>query len=554
MPQFASYYLKSSHRAVSLLRQRCLTTPQLKQVQSNLIVSGAIRDPFVIGKLSAHFAITDLSHAQTLLHLASHRSVSIWNTAIRALSENHQPENAFLLCKQMVNSTILPDNYTFSFVFRACAEISDVVLVLMHHSLVIKLGWERHDYVQNGLIHCYASCKSIEYAHKVFDHSSNRDIVSWTAVINGYLKIGELQCARELFDEMPDKNAVTWSSMINGYTQMGMFVEVLQTFNDMLIAGIQPNPSGLAELSACAHLGALIQGKWIHAYIDLNNINLDIALSTTLIDMYAKCGRIDIACDVFDKMPHRDVFAYTSLILGLADHGETMRALEFFKRMENEGVRPNEVTFICVLSACSRMGLVEEGLRIFGTMTGIYGIVPGPKHYGCLVDLLGRAGLVEQAEKVVRMMPMEPDSYVMGALLNACRVHGDDMVVGKLMVDGLNEGSLDHSGLHVLVSNIYASVNKWDYVERARKGMVEKRVKKVTGCSLLEALLRVRSRVTPEMTDSLTTSTPTEVTKEAQHLKFAIDLFEKASVNDRIMTSRVFFSPKIDPALCVSDC
>ncbi|KAK6127535.1 hypothetical protein DH2020_038738 [Rehmannia glutinosa] len=481
MPQFASCYWKSSHTVISLLRQRCLTKPQLKQIQSNLIVSGAIHDPFSIGILSAYYAVTDLSHAQTLLHLVSYRSVSIWNTAIRALSENHQPENAFLLCKQMVNSTILPDNYTFSFIFRACAEISDVVLVLMYHSLVIKLGWERHDYVQNGLIHCYASCKSIESAHKVFDHSSNRDIVSWTAVIM------PLPPHRELFDAMPDKNAVTWSSMINGYTQMGMFVEALQTFNDMLIAGIRPNPSGLAgALSACAHLGALIQGKWIHAYIDRNNINLDIALSTTLIDMYAKCGRIDIACDVFDKMPHRDVFAYTSLILGLADHSETNRALEFFKRMENEGVRPNEVTFICVLSACSRMGLVEEGLRIFERMTGIYGIVPGPKHYGCLVDLLGRAGLLEQAAKVVRMMPVEHDSYVMGALLNACRVHGDDMVVGKLMVDGLNEGSLDHSGLHVLVSNIYASMNKWDEVERVRKGMVEKRVKKVTGCSLLE--------------------------------------------------------------------
>ncbi|KAK6127544.1 hypothetical protein DH2020_038702 [Rehmannia glutinosa] len=224
MPQFASYYLKSSHTVISLLRQRCLTTSQLKQIQSNLIVSGAIHDPFSIGLLSAYYAVTDLSHAQTLLHHVSHRSVSIWNTAIRALSENHQPENAFLLCKQMVNSTILPDNYT----------------------LVVKLGWERHDYVQNGLIHCYASCKSIESAHKVFDHSSNRDIISWTAVINWYLKIGELGLARELFDEMPDKNAVTWSSMINGYTQMGMFVEALQTFNDMLIAGIRPNPSGLA--------------------------------------------------------------------------------------------------------------------------------------------------------------------------------------------------------------------------------------------------------------------------------------------------------------------
>ncbi|KAI3462266.1 hypothetical protein Pfo_018929 [Paulownia fortunei] len=472
MAQFGSNYLKSCHRALSLLCQRCLTTPQLKQIQCHLIVSGATGDPFFVGKLSAQFAITDLSHAQALLHFASHRSVSIWNTVIRALSENNKPENAFLLCKQMAKISFLPDNYTFSFIFRACAEISDVILVLMYHSLVIKLGWERYDYVQNGLIHCYASCQSVDSARKLFDESCNRDVVTWTALINGYLKTGELLFARELFDQMPNKNAVSWSSMINGYAQMGMFTEALEIFNDMLIAGIQPNPSGLVgALSACTHLGALVQGRWIHAYIDQNNMELDVELGTALIDMYAKCGCISIACDIFGKMPCRDVFAYTSLIVGLADHGESMSALKFFRRMEDEGVRPNEVTFIW--------------LRIFGSMRDVYGIVPGPKHYGCLVDLLGRAGLLEQAGKVVRRMPMEPDSYVLGALLNACRVHGN-INLGKIMVDGLTERSLGHSGVHVLLSNIYASVNKWDDVERVRKGMEEKKVKKVTGCSLLE--------------------------------------------------------------------
>lgn len=485
MQQFASNYLKSSHRVLSLRYHQC-TTPQLKQIQSHLIVSGAIGDPFFVGKLSARFAISDLSHAQALSHLSSHRSVSIWNTVIRALYENRQPENAFLLCKQMVKSGFLPDNYTLSYILRACAETADVVSVLMYHSLVIKLGWERYDYVQNGLIHCYASCKFVEFARKLFDENSDRDVITWTAVINGYLKIGELGLARELFDQMPNKNAASWSSMINGYARMGMFMEALEIFNDMLISGIRRNFSGLVgALSACTYLGALVQGMWIHAYIDRNNMELDEVLGTALIDMYAKCGCIGIACDVFEKMPCRDVFAYTSLILGLANHGESFSALEVFRRMEDEGVWPNEVTFISVLSACSRVGLVEEGLRIFGRMKDVYGIVPRPQHYGCLVDLLGRAGLLEQANKVVRRMPIEPDAYMLGALLNACRVHGN-IDLGKTMVDGLTERSLDHSGVHVLLSNIYASLNKWDDVERVRKEMAEKKVKKVTGCSLLE--------------------------------------------------------------------
>ncbi|PIN12561.1 hypothetical protein CDL12_14826 [Handroanthus impetiginosus] len=326
----------------------------------------------------------------------------------------------------------------------------------------------------------------MDFARKLFDGSSNRDVIAWTAVINGYLKTGEVGLARKLFDQMPSRNAASWSAMISGYAQMGMFMEALETFNHMMIAGIQPNYSGLVgALSACAYLGALVQGKWIHSYINRHNIELDDVLQTALIDMYAKCGCIDIACDVFEQMPHPDVFAYTSLISGLADHGESMSALKLFRRMEDQGVRPNEVTFICVLSACSRIGLVEEGLRILRDMNDVYGIVPGPKHYGCVVDLLGRAGLVKQAYELVKTMPMEPDSYVLGALLNAYRVHGD-VNLGKTMVDELSECFLDHSGVRVLLSNIYASMNKWDDVERVRKGMEEKRVRKVIGCSLLE--------------------------------------------------------------------
>ncbi|KAL8550028.1 hypothetical protein ACS0TY_008742 [Phlomoides rotata] len=467
-----------------LIYQHC-TTSQLKQIQSHLTVSGAIADPLLLGELSARFAISHLSYARSLLHLSSHRSVSIWNTAIRALSENHQPHNAFLLCKHMVRSSLLPDNYTFSFLFRACAEISDVVLASMCHSLVIKLGQGRYDYVQNGLIHCYASCTSIDSARRLFDESSNRDVITWTAMINGYFKIGEPGLARKLFDKMPIKNAASWSCMINGYAHLGMPMEALEIFNNMLISGIRPNFSGfVGALSACTSLDALVQGMWIHAYIDRNNMKLDGVLGTALIDMYSKCGCIGIALDVFERLPSRDVFAYTSLILGLANHGESIRALELFKRMEDEGVRPNEVTFICVLIACSRVGMVEQGLRIFGRMKDVYGIIPRSQHYGCLVDLLGRAGLVEEADEVVRKMPVEADEFVLGALLNACRFNGD-MNFEKTTVDGLSERCLDHSGVHVLVSNIYASLNKWDDVERVRREMADRRVKKVVGFSLL---------------------------------------------------------------------
>ncbi|XP_027078049.1 pentatricopeptide repeat-containing protein At5g66520-like [Coffea eugenioides] len=486
---FASKYLKSSYKAISLLDQPCLSLSQLKQIQCHLIVSGTIADPFAAGKLLSRFGISeksDLSHAYALFRLIPNRSPFIWNTIIRAFTEHSQLNGAILLSKEMLGNGFWYNNYTFSFVFRACSELKDVSLGLMYHTHVIKLGWEVYDFVQNGLIHFYATCDCMDIARKLFDASKTRDVITWTAVINGYVKRGNIGFAKELFDQMPEKNAVSWSTMINGHVQSGLFLEALEMFDDMQVAGIGPNHAAIVgALSACAFLGALDQGTWIHAYMKRNKIELDRALGTALVDMYAKCGCIEMACHVFEEIPRKDVLAYTSFISGLANHGESARAMEVFNRMESEGVGPNEVTFICVLNACSRMGLVEEGLRIFESIKGVYGMEPVVQHYGCLVDLLGRAGMLEQARKVVKEMPVKPDSYVLGALLNACRVHSD-IDLGKEMVKGLADQSLDHGGVHVLLSNIYAAINKWDDAESVRKVMDEKKVKKVPGCSMID--------------------------------------------------------------------
>uniref|UniRef100_A0A5B7B7L1 Pentatricopeptide repeat-containing protein n=1 Tax=Davidia involucrata TaxID=16924 RepID=A0A5B7B7L1_DAVIN len=486
---FVSKYLKSSRRALSLLDQPCLTMTHIKQIQSHLIVSGTISDPFAAGKLIAFCAISDrgdLSHAYSLFHLLPNRSTFMWNTMIRAFAEKNEATKAVSLYKQMVESGFLPNNYTFSFLLRACADLSECMLGLIYHAQAIRLGWECYDFVQNGLIHLYATCNCMVSARKLFDTSLNRDVITWTAVISGYAKSGQVVHARQLFDKMPEKNVVSWSAMITGYAQVGLFEEALELFNDMLLSGFRPNHAGIVSaLTACAFLGALDQGRWIHAFVDRNNMELDGVLGTALVDMYAKCGCIQTACRVFDEMPYRDVFAFTSLISGLSNHGQSASAIAMLTRMQNEGIKPNEVTFICILSACSRMGLVEEGLRIFESMNNLYGIEPGVEHYGCLVDLLGRAGMLEEAKKVVTEMPTEPDYYVLGALLNACRVHGN-VDLGKETVEGLVERSLDHSGVHVLLSNIYASANQWNDVENIRKGLEEKKVKKVPGCSLIE--------------------------------------------------------------------
>ncbi|KAJ8649942.1 hypothetical protein MRB53_002965 [Persea americana] len=463
---------------------------EIKQIQSHLIISGTLFDPFAAGKIIAFCAIShrgDLDYAHLLFNSLPRPTTFIWNTMIRAFAETNQPSRALSLYKQMIDKGPLPNNYTFSFVLRACIDLSSLLDGQKLHSQIVRLGWEPYDFVLNGLVHLYANCNCISSARKLFDESlSSRDVVTWTAMINGYAKAGQIHAARSLFDQMPERNVVSWSAMITNYAQVGMFKEALELFNEMQLAGLRPNHAGIVgALSACAFLGALDQGRWIHVYVDRNGMELDKVLGTALIDMYAKCGCIETARQVFGQMTERDVFSWTSMISGLANHGHSASAIELFIRMQNEGVKPNEVTFICVLSACSRMGLVDDGQRFFDSMSEVYGIEPGVEHYGCLVDLLGRAGMLEEAKRVVNEMPMLPDSYVLGALLNASRVHGE-VELGEKTVKSFMDRRIDHGGVHVLLSNMYASANRWEDVAKIRKGMEEKKVKKVPGCSLID--------------------------------------------------------------------
>ncbi|XP_039062458.1 pentatricopeptide repeat-containing protein At5g66520-like [Hibiscus syriacus] len=525
-------YVKASQRCLSLLEQ-CRTMSQVKQLQSHLIVSAALSDPFAAGKIISFFAVSsnaDVSHAYKLFFSLQHRTTFIWNTIIRVFVEKNENATALSVYKNMLQSGFLPNNYTFSFVLRACTENS--TLGLASHAQVIKLGWESYDFVLNGLIHLYANWNSMEAARKLFDVSTARDVITWTALINGYVKSGQADLARELFGQMPERNAVSWSAMITGYIHMGMFSQALELFNSMQLSGLHPNHAGIVgALTACASLGSLDHGRWIHAYVDRNGMELDRVLGTALVDMYAKCGCIEIAYSVFEKMPDKDVFAFTSLISGLANHGRSADAIRLFARMQSEKVFPNEVTFISVLSACSRMGLVDEGLRIFNCMSAVYGIEPGVQHYGCLVDLLGRAGLLEEAKRFVGEMPMEPDSYVLGALLNSCRVHGD-VELGKEMVESLVERGLDHGGVHVLLSNMYASSNRWDRVVKVREEMGTKKVRKEPGCSLIEIGGRMSEFVAGDMSHLLVEDVMLVLLGIDNHLKFL--LLDDANTNSNI--------------------
>ncbi|KAL6493791.1 hypothetical protein OROGR_031700 [Orobanche gracilis] len=293
--------------------------------------------------------------------------------------------------------------------------------------------------------------------------------------------------APELFDRMPEKDVVSWSSMISGYAQFDNFTETLALFHDILCQGVRPDETTLVSVvSACTQLAALDQGKWLDAYIRREGLKVNVILGTTLVNMYMKCGSVDNAMEIFFRMEEKGVSSYNALILGLATNGLVEKSLAMFEEMNEYRISPNVITFVAVLGACRHMGLVEKGRRYFDSMMNVYKIEPNIKHYGCLVDLLGRAGLLKEAEDLIDTMPMAPDVATWGALLGACKKHGDKEM-GERIGRKLIELETEHDGFHVLLSNIYASKGKWENVMEIRGTMTRHGLVKTPGCSIIEA-------------------------------------------------------------------
>lgn len=338
----------------------------------------------------------------------------------------------------------------------------------------------------------------VKRARVLFDSMPTRDLVSWNSMIDGYAKVGEMEAAREIFDEMLQKNVISWSIMIDGYVQHGDAKEALNLFREMLCQGIRPDKvSVVGAVSACSQLGALDQGRWIHLYMKRNRMLLDIVVQTALVDMYLKCGSLDEACRIFNGMLERNVVTWNVMIVGLAMNGFGKKALEYFARMETERIPVDDLILLGVLMACSHANLVTEGLHIFGRMKGAHMLEPKLEHYGCLVDLLGRAGELDQAQSIIQSMPLKPNAALWGSLLLACRIH-QNVNLAEIVVEKLAELKADDSGVYILMSNIYADAGMWEEMLKVRKQMKERRMKKEPGRSVIEVDGKVEEFVSGE--------------------------------------------------------
>ncbi|KAJ0695271.1 putative tetratricopeptide-like helical domain superfamily [Helianthus annuus] len=471
---------------LSLLETKCSTIKHLQIIHAQIIKTGLIKDTIAASRLLAFAATSsaaDINYALTIFNHIQNPNIFTWNTIIRGFSRSSNPRMAISLFIEMLcNSVVDPDNLTYPSVFKAYAELGLCKNGAQLHGRVLKLGLLFDDYICNSIVHMYANCGCFGEAFEVFGDGEGMDVVAWNSMVISLAKFGRVDDARKVFDEMPERSLVSWNSMISGYVRTGKWVEALSLFRAMQAEKMKPCAFTLVSLlNALAQLGALKQGEWVHDYIKRNKVELNVILTTALINMYCKCGSVERAWQVFESAPVKVLSCWNSMIMGLAMHGRENEAIELFSRLDS----PDDVSFIGVLTACNHSRSVGNAKHYFSLMTERYKIKPSIKHYGCMIDVLCRAGLLKEAETFINSMPMKPDAVIWGSVLSSCRSYGD-VKMGKWAYDNLLDLGVDESCGHVLLSNVYAAGGQFEMAIRERMLMKEKQIEKNPGCSLIE--------------------------------------------------------------------
>ncbi|XP_009799583.1 pentatricopeptide repeat-containing protein At1g11290, chloroplastic-like [Nicotiana tabacum] len=377
------------------------------------------------------------------------------NAMIDGYARNGYYDEALIIFRRMLDEGFKPTNVTIMSTLHACAESRNLELGQFVHQLVNQLGLGSNVAVVNSLISMYCKCQRVDIA-------------------------------AELFKNLKGKTLVSWNAMILGYAQNGHVMDALTLFCKMHLLNIKPDSFTMVSVvTALAELSVLRQAKWIHGFAIRACLNRNVFAATALVDMYAKCGAVHTARKLFDIMDDRHVTTWNAMIDGYGTHGFGMEAVELFEEMRKGNVKPNDITFLCVISACSHSGFVEKGRNYFKIMREEYSLEPSMDHYGAMVDLVGRAGRLGEAWNFIDNMPVRPGLNVYGAMLGACKIH-KNVDLGEKAADKLFELDPDDGGYHVLLANMYATASMWHKVAKVRTMMERKGIQKTPGCSLVD--------------------------------------------------------------------
>ncbi|KAK9734616.1 hypothetical protein RND81_04G152100 [Saponaria officinalis] len=426
----------------------------------------------------------------SLAHFNKHVDPIIpWTSAIARHCQRGDLSAAINEFTRMRIAGIDPNHITFITILSGCAHFPEKGSLIggSVHGYVKKLGLDKGN-VKLGtvIVDMYSKCGLVDSGRKSFNEIVEKNSVSWNTMIDGYMRNGRVDDALHLFDEMPERDVISWTALIGGFVKKGLDQKALECFVEMQISGVEPDyVTIIAALSASANLGALSLGLWINRFVMRKHFRDNIRVSNTLIDMYARCGRVYLACEIFEKMANRSLVSWNSIIGGFAANGYVDDALNYFDRMKRDGFKPDGVTYTGVLTACNHAGLVSQGLDHFDEMQRIHNVFPRIEHYGCLVDLHSRAGKLEDALNVVKNMPMKPNEVVLGSLLAACRNSGDICLaetVMKYLVD--LDPRIDSN--YVMLANMYAAAKSWEGASIVRRKMKNHGIQKRPGISSIE--------------------------------------------------------------------
>ncbi|KAK1627898.1 hypothetical protein QYE76_002213 [Lolium multiflorum] len=502
------------------LAHRATSPPAATQLHAQLLLRGL--------PLPARAAVTLIAssssprYARAVFHSvpAASANVYLWTATISSYAKHASPAlaaEAFALFRLMLRSGPPPNAFTLTSLLKSLSTLRAVHEVRQAHAFLLKsalgssvhvgaalldsygsLG-QVHDartvfdeiptrnvVVGNSMVSCYVRGGQLEAAREVFDGMAERDAISWNTLMSGYLRHGDANAARALFDEMPRRNVNSWNMMIAACSGAGLWADSVGAFNQMRRMGFQPDAATMAVLmSACAQLGFMSVAKQVHGLLRKGCVEMNCHVRNSLVDMVAKCGCISEACSLFAETRPKDVVSYNVMVCALAQHGRGKDALKHFNEMIEEGLQPDAVTFLGVLSACAHAGLVGNGEHYFESMGTTYAIQKSADHYACMVDLYGRAGLIEEAHRFVKIMPVKPHAGVWGALLNACRKHCN-IHVGHIAARELIRIEPLNPGNYILHANTLARSQRWDAVEDVRRLMRGNINDKNTGFSWVE--------------------------------------------------------------------
>ncbi|CAM6003174.1 unnamed protein product [Sphagnum balticum] len=515
-----------------------------KKTQDALWLGGRRNPPWVAAGVAA------MAPGTVQMHSFS------WNRRLAKYVKTGEYEKTMELFKQMQKRGMRPDRFTFVLVLNACVGLRALEEGRRAHQLIMQTGCEADVFVGSSLVDMYAKCGRMEDAWRVFYKMPSQDVVTWPAMILGYVRCGQgekalelykrmqqegvqpdavtfvgvlnacaslmaleegrsvhqqmIQCgchldafvgsslvdmyakcgsmeeASRVFNKLPSRAVVCWTAMIFGHVKYGEGHKALDLFHQMQEEGVQPDAVTFAGvLNACASIMALEEGRRAHERIIQSRCESHVFVTNSLVDMYVKCGSMEDACRVFNTMPSHDVVSWNALLGGFAMHGQGKEALVHFERMCEEGVHPDDITFVCLLSTCSHSGFVDEGLCFYALMTTVYRIPAKLEHYTCMVDLLGRAGHLQEAENMIQGMPCKPNAAIWMALLGACRIHGN-VEMGERMAKRVLELEPKNAAGFVLLSNLYAATGNLELSENVERQRKERDAKKQPGRTWIE--------------------------------------------------------------------